>query len=303
VDTSPETLKQQLIDSRPKMLRFVLFWLLCVIDKDAASKTAFTMLRENEVGAFPDKLLYNKLCEEELAIPLQAPETIRNFAISTRTTGLPICSWGSRFEPKETDTPGMRDSRKLYASWFHRKDLLLWLQRRTLELEFNDANPLAGREEETPYDYDHICPQNDWQTDYRSYTSPFKHFCEYKNAGVVGHSIGNLRVEESSSNRHNQDDPAPQKLGLAEIDSDKTNKLLENSAIELEEAEMWKKCSTAKDAQGNWQENRALAFQEAVETRSFRLFEKYFKEGGFDEWNLTPSQTGKPATEIENKIG
>jgi len=280
---SADALKRKFDASRFEILRFVLFWLLCVDDKEAASKTAFAILRDNEAGLFPGKAIYEQLCKDELAVCLQHPDKVNISAISLRKPGFKIRTWGSRFNLNETDA-GIRDSRKLYARWFHRKELLLWLQRKMLAAEFKSADPLAGREEETPYDYDHICPYNDWgRAGYRVRTA-FRDFCEDSAAWIVGNSIGNYRVWDSSSNREDQDNPAPSKIGLNEIDSVETQKLLEYSAITRQETDGWKACSAAKDDQGCWDEARALAFQEVVETRAFRLFKQYFKEGGFDEW-------------------
>ena len=273
--------------SRDEILRFVLFWLLCVEnrekEKELAGKIAFKILRESEHELFPGEEIYKQICEAKLALPLQRPESLERTAISSSTSDANIRSNDARFY-RRNDDGTVTESQPLYRRWFFRKELLLWLQRKTLVVEFIGANPLAGRDEETPYDYDHICPSADWGTDYRSCNFALKKYCEYEQAWVVGNCIGNYRIEESSSNRHNQDDPAPCKLGLTEMDSAETQKLLENSAITREETDGWKACSVAKDDQGCWDEARALAFQEAVETRAFRLFKQYFNEGGFDEW-------------------
>ena len=281
---SAETPRQKFDASRSEIVRFVLCWLLCVEDKEAASKTAFAMLRNNEAELFPGKAIYEQLCKNELAVRLLHPHTIKVAAISPHIPNSKIRTWGSRFDVNETDTATIRDSRELYARWFHRKELLLWLQREMLVAEFVCADPLAGREEETPYDYDHICPHNDWGRAGYGVRAAFRDFCEYSAAWIVGNSIGNYRVWDSSSNREDQDDPAPCKLQLSELDSDETKKRLAYSDIVREEAEGWKACSIAKDDQGRWDETRALNFQDVVERRAFRLFEKYFKEGCFDEW-------------------
>lgn len=296
-----ETLRQKYDASRPEVLRFVLFWLLCVEDKEAAAKTAFEMLRDDEVGLFPGKAIYKRLCKDELAICLQHPDTIKPSACSSRTPGFKIRTWGSRFNLNETDSTIIRDARKLYARWFHRKELLLWLQREMLVAVFKRADPLAGREEETPYDYDHICPHNDWGRAGYGVRTALRGFCEDSASWIVGNSIGNYRVWDSSSNREDQDDPAPCKLGLTEMDSVETQKLLEHSAITSEEAYGWKSCSAAKRDQGHWDETRALAFQEVVEARAFRLFEKYFKEGSFTDWVPTSGSIENLDSEITGK--
>ena len=288
-------LMQQVEASRPEILRFVLFWLLCVgdreKDREAAGKRAFERLREGEDERFPGKELSERLCKKGLAVQIQRPDAVESCAISPGTSGVKIRSWGSRFNVNETDTSFIRDSRILYARWFNRKELLLWLQRKTLVLEFKGADPLAGREEETPYDYDHICPHNDWgRPAYRSSRRPLEQFCEDGASWIVGNSIGNYRVWDSSSNREDQDDPAPCKLRLIAWDASETQKILEYSTIAREEAEGLKACSVEKGDQGCWDEDRALAFQDVVEKRAFRLFKQYFDEAGFAEWIPAPTE-------------
>lgn len=288
---SAELLRSQLNASRGEILRFVLFWLLCVDDrekdKEAAAKAAFEMLRE-ESDIFPGKAMADLLCEKRLAVPLQDPDSIEVGVISQPNPGLKVRGWYARFYETAADGT-VAESQPLYRRWFHRKHLLLWLQRRTLTATFQDADPLAGRDDETPYDYDHICPSADWGTDFRSCASPFKAFCE-DNSSTIGNSIGNFRVWDSSSNRSDGDAPASVKLNLDDLHSDEAQKILDSSAISSSEIVFWKACSTSHDVHGEWNEERALAFQKAVETRAFKLFRRYFDEVGFAEW-VSP-QTG-----------
>lgn len=147
---------------------------------------------------------------------------------------------------------------------------------------FPNYNPLAGRDEETPYDYDHIVPWADWgKPAYRSARKPFKEFCE-DDPSTIGNSIGNFRIENSSANRSDGDLSPAEKLKLNNTDLLDTQEILERSSIVSSEVLFWKKCS--HDSQGCWDECRALAFQNAVEMRAFRLFEQYFNEGCFEKW-------------------
>jgi hypothetical protein len=308
-ETSEEALRKQFDNSRTAILRFILFWLLCVEnrekEKELAGKIAFKILRESGYELFPDKELYEAICGAKLAVPLQRPESVESAAISPHAPNALIRSNSARFYTKAEDG-SESESQPLYRRWFFRKDLLLWLQRETLVVEFADANPLAGREDETPYDFDHICPWADWGSDYRSTNFPLKHFCERQEAGIVGNCIGNYRVEESSSNRRHGDESAMSKLGLAELHSLKTQTILKSSAITMGEAANWRACYAAKDDQGEWSQQgvwdnqRALAFQKAVEERAFRLFKQYFREGGFDQWVSPLSQEDNAQFEIRN---
>lgn len=283
---SADLRRQRFDASRPEILRFVLFWLLCVEskEKEAASKAAFTLLRDEEAGLFPGKTLYENLCARKLAVRLQHPSTVGRFAISSSRPGQKIRAWSTRFAIAKTDSVGERHALLLYSRWFHRKEMLLWLQRITLVKEFPDANPLAGREEDTPYDYDHICPYNDWGRAGYSVRAAFRGYCENGEQGTVGNSIGNYRAWNSSSNRKDQDDSALSKLGLTHMDSVETQEILSKSAISQDEGELWKACSVDKGVQGQWTEERALAFEKIVELRAFRLYNQYFSDGAFSEW-------------------
>lgn len=160
--------------------------------------------------------------------------------------------------------------------------MLLWLQRETVA-EF-DGSPVAGREEDTPYDYDHICPVNHWG----NWTGSSKgnrliDFLAKENNGGhwrVGNSIGNLRVWQSGENRSYGDATPSEKLKFDNpIERDK---LLQQSAIDSSQIEGWKICS---DGEKCWNETRAQAFQQVIEQRAFALYKCFYCELGFSEWS------------------
>lgn len=291
---SEEILNQQFDNSRAEILRFVLFWMLCVEDKQGASKVAFDVLRNHEYEGFPGKELYEKLCKDDKAVSLVQTHEIESIAMSrldSEPDSNPVRNWDFRFGLNDTVSATDPAARNLYARWFYRKELLLWLQRKTLTEDFNDADPLAGRDEETPYDYDHICPQNDWgRPAYRSDRTPFRDYCEDKNYGIIGNSIGNFRIEDSSSNRSDGDTPAKDKLKPYTM-PDKWNEIWEKSAVTEAEADAFAKCSAERESQGCWEKARALEFQNVVEKRAFRLFKQYFDEADFAKWVDTPIST------------
>jgi hypothetical protein len=170
--------------------------------------------------------------------------------------------------------------RHWWRPWIHRHPMLLWLQRTYVAIQ-PWPDPMAGNEEDTPYDYDHILPQSHW----RGWTgiaegTRILEFCAEHNAHkVIGDAIGNVRVWDSSENRSDgADSPQVKSRNCSEqwfeqslIDSDGTNK------------KYWFGSPDAKE-RSVWDADRARAFQAAVEHRTFRLYEKLFEEAGFENW-------------------
>jgi hypothetical protein len=203
---------------------------------------------------------------------------------------IPIRNWHARFGDQVEDSTLVHAAKTLAARWWHRKDLLLWCQREMLATQFPNANPLAGRPDETPYDYDHICPQGDWATHGRNTHSMTKH-CENYNSGIIGNSIGNFRLWDSSDNRSLQDTSAIEKL------TPDDPRVLADSAVKPHETEGWRASSAfGGPTQGHWSKERAEAFQAVVEERSLRLFKEYYEGACLAEWLFVPEpETSTPS--------
>jgi hypothetical protein len=67
--------------------------------------------------------------------------------------------------------------------------------------------------------------------------------------------------------------------------------LLKDSAVHIDELEHWKLASGVRDQYRSWSRERALAFQTAVEKRTFNLYQRFFDELEFAEWVGMPSST------------
>jgi hypothetical protein len=150
--------------SRDEVLRFVMYWQLCVHAPKEASVVAYKHLK-NGVTQFPAQEIYKALLTEQRAIPIIDPETIEQIKpdmicspVLKKLRGL------ERFDTGDT-TDEQKGVIALYQRWWgngqrYQHPLLLWLQRETVN-QF-EGSPVAGRDEDTPYDYDHICPSNYW---------------------------------------------------------------------------------------------------------------------------------------------
>lgn len=289
----PDDIKNICKDNRARVIRFVLYWRVFVLDAKDASRLAFDLLAKNESPkVFPDKIIYEKLVEkEERAICINTPDAIKHIAFSAEDAKL---RGGRRFEiPKETSSEEKRKI-KLYNCWWghgrYVHPILLWLQRDLVSTFSGD--PMAGRDEETPYDYDHICPSSYWFNNGKSDKNKDRiidHLAEGDGHWRVGNSIGNVRVWGSSDNRSDGDDSPAEKI-LNRIDS---RDILVQSAIDIESEQIayWQKCSGDKGKGKVWDLSRAQAFQRAVEHRAFALYERYYTELGFDDWIETEVRT------------
>jgi len=185
-----------------------------------------------------------------------------------------------------------RELYKRFCWW--RKPVLLWLQRAYVDDRFTSSlDKFAGLTDEdtVPYDYDHLCPQKHWGSDWRNIirksdeNSPvIKAF--QNNRRVIGNCIGNLHILESSLNRSYGDDPLALKIkkgSESEIKLEKwshTNSLLYHCD---EHKRLWEKASPCVDGKNGdemnqtWDEMRLQDFQSAVYRRAEGLYRHYFE--------------------------
>ncbi|OGQ55781.1 MAG: hypothetical protein A3J24_08780 [Deltaproteobacteria bacterium RIFCSPLOWO2_02_FULL_53_8] len=286
----PVDLGAVLFESRAEVLRFVMYWQLCVIDPRKASLLAFEVLASTKPEAgFPGSEIYRVFLNKEVAVPVLSPawieETKRDVAFSpadlTRLRG------GTRFDARQA-TKEEKTVIDLYQRWWgngrtYVHPLLLWLQRETVA--GFDGSPVAGRDEDTPYDYDHICPANHWSnwTGEKRTDTLLSFLAEGDKEGHwrVGNSIGNIRVWQSEKNRSDGAAAPSKKL---ELDNPETRSaLLAQSSIDAAQIAGWTDCSGER----SWNETRVQAFQKVVEQRAFALYERFYTELGFLEWSAT----------------
>jgi hypothetical protein len=280
-------------DSKAEILRFVMFWQLCVTDKEKASKFAYEKLSLS-TKIFPGVEIYLYLLDKRVAIPLVSPKQISSIkGLAFSPEGVRLRGW-KRFERRVDEKE--QQMVDLYSRWWnnnvgYKHTLLLWLQRQLVNETFS-GNPVAGRDEETPYDYDHICPKDHWAdwTGTRGENRFIDFFeCEDdRDYSRIGNSIGNIRVLDSSENRRLGSKSPYEKLRLEDNDVEKE---LLQSAVALDQVTFWSDCSGKKDIDGHWINAercwdlpRVQAFQSAVEHRTFDLYQRFFTDLSFECW-------------------
>ncbi len=226
---------ETLMKSRLAMVRFVLQGNLCVLDYAKASEVAIKALKEGTIGAsetFPDQALLNLLAagDKLMAYPLPSPETL------SAANGLTISPPGTNGLRGWTRFVVEGDAHKKYAElykrWWNRKGghvhpMLLWLQRDYVFSAFEKEPALAGMDEETPFDYDHILPSAQWANwtgavgDNKFISFPLKDVdgtvLDDSGHWHIGNSIGNIHVLESSKNRELGDKSVCKKLKIKDF--------------------------------------------------------------------------------------
>ncbi len=291
--------------TRFRLVRFAIYWRLAVIDRDKADKRIFELLKEHTgLSTFPEKEMVRCLVENELALPMVAPETytadkevlgklIQCPSPKTDDAHRIVRGWerfdvdvlrGSNDAIDGEQRKMLEAALKLYHRFAngtgprldYRHKLLLWLQRAYVWQTFEDTPALPGSDDEAPYDFDHIVPQDDWNDwtgsskDGNPNCLPFYRQDRRQRAEQwIGNSIGNLRVWESSDNR------SLGKLSPADrLTSDK-----DRAATVIGNDEDWEACKSGR----HWTRERAAAFQQTIENRTFNLYNKLYIDLNFDE--------------------
>lgn len=285
--------EKMIMESRHEIIAFVLFWYLCVWkaeDDNRASKKAFEFIKE---GKFPATELYKILTDAQtkndigMALPLISPERLEDILIAKEPS-----LFRSSEEIFRADETGKLDATvqeqqlcNRFLWW--RKPLLLWIQRKYVHkvFESNLSAEFVGLtdEDNVPYDYDHLCPQNHWGADWRNISVESEDSnvkTKFRNGRTdVGNCIGNLHVLESSLNRSFGDAPLETKLEQS-LEQKIKWEHQDSFLYECDEDEaQWKLASPAVDEKWNktWSETRLQAFQSSVYGRAKRIYSQYYE--------------------------
>ena len=302
-------------ERRADVLRLVLYWWLCVHDQHKASVLAYQSIAQAVTQAQGTdaegaaltasdlgQRIAQHLVKKEAGRALPAPEAIAACAgllpalvqQANRQTKVP--GW-SRFDAAMHGGANVaeREFWKYWcAPWNHRHSMLLWLQRSYVATLSGD--PVAGRDEDTPYDYDHILPSAHW-AGWRGAVQKNLRFIDHcEDINSIGNSIGNIRVWSSSDNRSDGDTAPAYKLGLVPLHGtqedevvlalrlNKSKEALRHSAIGEAQTQLWQThlpvCST-REAHRQWTHARSWSMEEVVSQRAFALYESFYKDAGF----------------------
>lgn len=302
---SPEQIKHSLEPSRQEMLRFVLYAHVATHNDRLASVWAYEWLvhaeaNQTDLEIFPGKQLVHDWLDavqhENRQVAYRLP-TKEQMACLSHTvvsdSSCPMRGW-TRFQEAE----GLRSNdMAFFESWWgrprgYRHPILLWIQRGYVHTIACGSDDQDWSLEETVYDYDHICPSDEWSNwsksgrgtrllDFQSPSDSYGHT-------ILGNAIGNVRIWDARENRGYGNMPASSKLKLA--DRMDAQGILRDSAIAAVEQHLNDWCQSSSDGMHRtWSADRAAAFQRVIEQRTSGLYCRYFDDLQFEAW--FPSST------------
>ena len=295
--------EQYVDDARGDVIRFALFWHLCVTNDGKAAVQSSRILHEWKVdGSFPWFELLRRItgadnpisnvewtgdeifeASDPSALRLASPDVLRGWG--THAPSPVVRSWRERFE-----RPGDRNTAQLFQRWWKRSGMLLWLQRGYLNRVTPGYRPETARDDDLPIDLDHIQPQATYNGDWRTQQKRIPSSADIRNAfyterWTLGSSIGNFRWVPFDVNRSDGDGSICTKLRLDEDDwtarSDRRPGA-RDGAMDSASRDTWRRASAPSNSL--WSEDRISAWQRAVEERTIWLYERLWDDAGFSVW-------------------
>jgi hypothetical protein len=135
------------------LIRFAMFWLLCSRNNDKISTLCFTRMRESVKDEIPLEDLFRAIREDSsLSRELVEPGEMDRILVGKKR------EWRSPRDRIEKLEPPVEPlaAEMVERWWWDQNHFLPWLQRAYLDAAFPEYDPTADREDDTPYDVDHI---------------------------------------------------------------------------------------------------------------------------------------------------
>ena len=267
------------------LIRFVIFWLLCSWNDDKTSNECFKVIREN------NKISLQTLCQRihrnDLARTLIEPEQMTRILVLSERQPL----WRTLQARVESENPQIGE---LVGRWWRDDaNVMPWLQRAYLDAAFRDFDPTADREDDTPYDVDHMVPSDDWGRNwgYRDHLFPLSSCITEERREKqlrwvrfeIGNSIGNKWLVDYSSNRSWGNKGFQGKLDDVADGSDQTLRRLLD-VFPCENKALWVEASPDSWTETPATDDRLSKFQEAIERRAAWLYRRLYDDLGFSVW-------------------
>jgi Protein of unknown function DUF262 len=290
-------------DCRSDVIRFVMFWRLCVPNEkeNKASGRCFEAIRKETPTGITMKALYDLLVNDsEIAVRLASPRVMRPCLVRSKGSH----RWLSHRERFDLKGTGPIELARRW--WESREASLLWLQRGYLKRSFPDFDPASGRDDDTPYDLDHMIPRSDWNEDWRPFSKKLKATGLFggdelrqmwENRSVIGDAIGNLWLVDFSTNRAWGKAPFKEKIERLVDEGDRqcaSNLSYRDMAFDRDAERIW---LGASDIDRKWSRDRLIGFQQAVEERAAWLYERFYTDLNFSEFESDCSASISPSAD------
>lgn len=274
--------------NRDEIIRFVLFWLVCsdgAKSQFKASKMAIESMMKHDSAVFPAKMLYtalSKLTDEKYKVfcaltPPQASKVLKT----------------NEFNYVGERARRLFNNHHLGERFANKRQLLIWFQREWLlktcteNADFENFKPLAGGDDDNvPYHFDHLVPQSNWsyftgQPKLLASVTMKKFTDGDYHRKSLGNSIGNYRLLSAAENRSRGDASLEKNI----LHGDEKIKIDCASYGQDDVLKAWGKASPEDESlKRTWDDDRVLAFQLAIESRTIALYNKMFEDAGFTVW-------------------
>jgi hypothetical protein len=278
---------EDLAPARAEITRFALFWRLCVYNEGRASAWSFSVLHKSGSDlTFPGADLY-RMFVGDVDHERCANRLLPTHVMSALMVGTPSPTWRT-FQERFVPEGAPRGYEQLGPAWWRgARRMLPWLQRDYVARAFPAYDPLSNRDDDLPYDLDHLCPQSDWAADWRLVQGRISEDTLRGRMGEgrfeLGNAIGNLRIIDATTNRGDGDAAILDKLPFlrAAVGDPEAGPQMDAQAINPAHRDLWRAASGENQ---RWDAARLQAFQEAVERRSAWLYEQYFDTLGYAAW-------------------
>lgn len=240
---------------------FGLYWLLFVSNGDKAADLVFKRYRDGAPleGRQALRAIVETFELEDCARPLPAPIRLADARAAIVAAGHKLRDWGDRY--RELDTDDRRGAAALQHLTTDRhliQNALLWSQRDYLTETFPGFDPTSARDEDLPIDLDHLVPRKyfaaDWRIQRRRLTYVDADHNFRWRRGIVGHSLGNFRWLDASTNRGR---------GAGQLE------LTLADQFHVQDVAAWNRLLQTS----SWTENEVAAFQRLIDLRSLDIYD------------------------------
>jgi hypothetical protein len=254
----------------------VLHWLLFVNNDGKAAWLAFQR-GANPNWRFSSESVRNLVAEYEeegVARVLPRLSTLPVLREEVERGGDDLRPWAERFKALDggDDRKPGEALRVLSTNTELARRALMWLQRAYLTRVVPTFDPTSDRDEDLPFDLDHLVPHSAFGADWRICSRRLSGDVNLDNFRshrfTVGNSLGNFRWLVASDNRSRQDNPYVP---------------LSNNDDLVTDPDAWNKIIPASTGDQPWSKAEVGTFQRLIDLRTLDLYKELLTKSGLEK--------------------